>query len=122
MEEGGGEYLFCSISIGRIGKISSTKSVYLFYSNVSKFSPNRPIDHRDTILWRKMCSILYDAYLFRNYSKYQNKLVSKIVSFLDFTSVYTILFNFINWMKRCKCLIYSLPFRPLFIAPASVRV
>ena len=60
----------------------------------------------------KKRSILYDVCLFKNYGKYQNKFINTIVLFFKFTSVYTILCNFIYWVKSCKCLIYSSPFRP----------
>ena len=80
-----------------------------FYHNLSiinkLFGPNRLIDQGDTNFWKKICSILYDAYLFGNYGKYHKKFIRKIVLFFNLTSVYQILCNFIYWMKSCKCLI-----------------
>ena len=42
-----------------------------------KFGPNRPIDYEDTKFVEKMSSILYDAYLFKNYDKYKKSSSAK---------------------------------------------
>ena len=34
-------------------------------------------------MWEKICSILYDAYLFKNYGKYKKKLINIIVLVFD---------------------------------------
>ena len=104
------KHCFSSISIGRIGKMTSTKS-FFFYSDILKFCPNRPIGYGDTNLEKKICYILFDAYLFKNCDKYQKKFIRKIILLFNFTSVYQILCNFIYWMKSRKHSIYS-PFLP----------
>ena len=120
------KHFFCLINVGRIGKFASTKAFFFsFYSDILKFCPNCPIGYEDTNSWEKNTVNLYDAYLFKIYSKCQKKFIRKIVFVFNLTSVYQILCNFIYWMNSCKYFIYSLPpspFRPLFMAPASVRV
>ena len=63
-------------------------------------------------LWKKICSILHDAYLFKNYCECSKKLVSKIVLFFDFTYVNQMLCNYIYWVKVCQSSIYSPPLPP----------
>ena len=42
--------------------------------------------YRDTKFEEKISLILYDAYLFKNYDKYQKNIISKIVLLFDCTS------------------------------------
>ena len=57
---------------------------FLFYSNVSKFGPNRPIDDGGTNLWKKISSILYDAYLFVDI-----KTITGLFSDINLSYLYT---------------------------------
>ena len=118
------EHYFCCINIGRIGKnvILFWSFFFWFYSGISKFGLNRPIGYGDTKFVEKICSILYDAYLFKNYRKDPKKLARKIVLFFDSTYLYQIMWNFLSTGWKVANVRYIPPFRPLFMAPASVRV
>ena len=83
-------HCFSSINMGRIGKCHlQNHFIFSFYSDILQFYSNRPIGSGDANLWKIKCSILYDAYLFKNYDKYKKKcyFFRKIVLFFSFMSV-----------------------------------
>ena len=94
----------------KIRKISSTKSVYFFYFTVVVWTNLVQIGSLITEI--QMCGKKYDQfYMMPIYSKIiaNIKISSEIVLLFDYKSVYQILYNFIYWVKSCKCLIHSPP-------------
>ena len=79
------------------------KTILFFYFTVvpQNFGLNQPIGYRDTKFVEKISSILYD-YLLKTMTNIEKSSSAYMVLFFDFTSVYKILCNFINWMKSCK--------------------
>ena len=82
---------------------------------ISKFYKNLLIGYGDTKFVGEKCIILYNTVKFKNYDKYQQKFVSKIILFFDLTSEYKIACKPIHWVKSCTCY-------PPLMAPANIRV